>query len=107
MQYAPHPYQMRAIAMMCQNAGTAMLLDPGMGKTSIALAAITTLIHHKAIEAALVIAPIRPMRLTWPAEVAKWDQFKHLKVSIVHGTPKERMDSVIAERDGPRAASSY
>lgn len=99
MQYAPHPYQMKAIAMMCQNAGTAMLLDPGMGKTSIALAAITTLLHHKAIEAALVIAPIRPMRLTWPAEVAKWDQFKHLKVSIIHGTPKERIAAMAAKAD--------
>jgi len=99
MQYAPHQYQMKAITMVCQSAGTAMFLDPGMGKTAIALASIVVLRKHAAIDAALVIAPIRPMRLTWPAEVAKWDQFAHLKVSIVHGTPKQRIDAMQTPAD--------
>ena len=91
MNFAPHAYQVKAISMMCQQSGSAMLLDPGMGKTSIALAAVCVLQAHKAIEAVLVIAPIRPMYLTWPNEVAKWDQFKHLRVSIIHGTPSQRI----------------
>lgn len=90
LDYAPHPYQIRAIELVCQNAGAALLLDPGMGKTSIALAAFTALQFHKAVKAMLVVAPIRPMRLTWPNEVKKWDQFKHLRVSIIHGTPEQR-----------------
>ena len=99
MLFTPHPYQTKAIKMMCQNEGSAMLLDPGMGKTSIALAAITVCRKHKAIESALVIAPLRPMRLTWPAEIAKWDQFKHLRVSIVHGTPAQRIAAAQAPAD--------
>lgn len=99
MQYAPHPYQINAIKLACQSAGSAMLLDPGMGKTSISLAVILTLQTHAAINAALVIAPIRPMYLTWPNEVKKWDQFKHMRVSIVHGSPAQRMAALQRNAD--------
>src|SRR6186713_1124288 len=99
MQYNPLPFQEKAIAKVCANLGFALLLDPGMGKTAITLASICVLQHHKAIEAALVIVPLRPLHLTWPAEVAKWDQFKHLKVSIVHGTPAQRMKAMQTPAD--------
>ena len=99
MQYNPYPFQAKAIQMICSNPGAAMLLDPGMGKTGIALAAVTVLQHHKAIGAALVIAPLRPMYLTWPAEIKKWTQFSHLKVSIIHGTPEERRKAIETPAD--------
>src|SRR6187455_1729622 len=99
MQYEPLPFQQRAISLVCQQPGSALLLDPGMGKTAITLASICVLQHHKAIEAALVIVPLRPLHLTWPAEVAKWDQFKHLKVSIIHGTPAQRLAAIEAKAD--------
>jgi SNF2 family DNA or RNA helicase len=99
MHYNPYPFQAKAIQMICSQPGTAMLLDPGMGKTGIALAAHCVLQHHKAINATLVIVPIRPMHLTWPAEIKKWEQFNHLKVSIIHGTPKERLAALAAKAD--------
>jgi len=99
MQYNPLPFQEKAIAKVCANLGFALLLDPGMGKTAITLASICVLQHHKAIESALVIVPLRPLHLTWPAEVAKWDQFKHLKVSIVHGTAAQRLAAIEAKAD--------
>jgi SNF2 family DNA or RNA helicase len=99
MQYNPIPFQEKAIAKVCANLGFALLLDPGMGKTGITLASICVLQHHKAIEAALVIVPLRPMYLTWPNEVAKWDQFKHLKVSIIHGTPAQRLAAIAVKAD--------
>src|SRR4249920_1901390 len=99
MNYNPHPFQAKAIQMVCSNPGAAMLLDPGMGKTAIALAAHCVLQHHKAIEATLVIVPIRPMYLTWPAEIKKWTQFNHLKVSIIHGNPGQRCKALEAKAD--------
>lgn len=99
MNYEPLPYQEHAIQKMCTLPGSAMLLDPGMGKTSIALAAHCVLQYHKAIQATLVIAPIRPMYLTWPAEVKKWNQFEHLKVSIVNGTPAQRLKALATPAD--------
>jgi len=94
MDYAPHPYQMNAIKLVCQQPGSALLLHPGMGKTSIALAAFTALQFHGAVQAMLVIAPIRPMHLTWPNEAKKWSQFKHLRISIIHGSPKQRLAAI-------------
>jgi len=99
VQYNPLPFQENAIAKAVQAEGFALLLDPGMGKTAITLAAHCVLQHHKVIEATLVVVPIRPMYLTWPAEIAKWDQFKHLKVSIVHGTPEQRMKAMQTPAD--------
>jgi len=99
VNYAPLPYQTKAIQMMVGNAGTAMLLDPGMGKTAIALASLCVLQHHGEVKSMLVIAPLRPMYLTWPAEVAKWEQFRHLKVSIVHGTPEQRRAAMMEPAD--------
>ena len=99
MQYNPYPFQAKAIQMVCSNPGSALLLDPGMGKTGIALAAVTVLQHHKAIKATLVIVPIRPMYLTWPAEVKKWEQFSHLRVIIVHGTPEQRRKALHTPAD--------
>lgn len=99
MQYTPIPFQTNAIAKAVQSDGFALLLDPGMGKTAITLAALCVLQHHKEVAAMLVVAPIRPMYLTWPAEVAKWDQFKHLKVSIIHGTPNQRLSAISIKAD--------
>jgi SNF2 family DNA or RNA helicase len=97
--YNPLPFQQNAIALVCEQPGSALLLDPGMGKTAITLAAHCVLQHHKAIDATLVIVPLRPLHLTWPAEVKKWKQFSHLKVSIIHGTAKQRLAAVEAKAD--------
>ena len=40
------------------------------------------------LDAVLVIAPLRPVYSVWPNEVQKWDEFKHLRVSILHGANK-------------------
>jgi hypothetical protein len=47
----------------------------------------------------LVIAPLRPARLVWPAEVAKWADFAHLRVSLVLGTLKQRQAALAADAD--------
>jgi SNF2 family DNA or RNA helicase len=98
-QYNPLPFQQKAISLVCGKQGSALLLDPGMGKTAITLASICVLQHHKAIEASLVIVPLRPMYLTWPNEVAKWQQFSHLKVSIIHGTAAQRLAALEVKAD--------
>ena len=48
---------------------------------------------------ALVIAPLMPAKHTWPAEAAKWDHTKDLRVSLVMGTAKERERAVRASAD--------
>ena len=43
------------------------------------------------VSRALVIAPLRVARDTWPSEVEKWDHLDSLEVSAVVGTQKERL----------------
>ena len=61
--------------------GAGIMLDPGMGKTSISLAIIAVLLEAKAIRRVLVVAPLNTAKATWPAEVRKWTDFSHLKIA--------------------------
>jgi SNF2 family DNA or RNA helicase len=70
-----------------------------LGKTSISLAIYTVLKARGAVQTLLVVAPRRAMLHTWPTEIAKWDQFKHLRVSKIHGTATERLAGLNAPAD--------
>lgn len=51
------------------------------------------------IDRALVIAPKRVVTDTWAKECQKWDHLKHLSVSPIVGTPKERTAAYKADAD--------
>ena len=38
-----------------------------------------------------MVCPLRVAKTTWPQEIAKWDHLRHLRYSVVVGTPKERV----------------
>ena len=75
--YVPRPYMEAAIEFGLAREGCGIMLDPGMGKTGIALA-ITLVRKVKT----LVIAPSRVAKATWIAEGKKWTDFAGMK--IVH-----------------------
>jgi SNF2 family DNA or RNA helicase len=60
-----------------------------MGKTSETLMAHKLLKAKGLINRTLVIAPLRAATTTWPAEQKKWDEFKGIKVVVLHGPKKE------------------
>src|SRR5262245_46352146 len=97
--FNPHPYQLQGIQLLCQNPHAALFLDPGMGKTAISLAAFTLLKDHGAVKRMLVIAPIRPLRMTWRQEVAKWTDFAGLRVALAHGSARQRIDALASDAD--------
>ena len=73
MIYEPHDYQKYAINFIKENPIAAVLLDMGLGKTSITLTAINDLLFDNFdVRKVLVIAPLRVARDTWTAEVDKW-----------------------------------
>ena len=80
---------MAGIKMLLEQGAVALFLDPGLGKTSIVLAALKVLRAHTLINKVLIVAPLRPMYKVWPDEVAKWSDFSHMVVSILHGKNKE------------------
>ena len=68
MQYEPHEYQKYAIDYIETHPLAAVLLDMGLGKTSITLTAIADLLFDSfEVRKVLVIAPLRVARDTWSA----------------------------------------
>lgn len=66
-----------------------LFLDPGLGKTSICLAAFSVLKNMGYVKSMLVIAPLHVCHNVWPKEIQKWDNFNNLKIEILHGPNKE------------------
>jgi SNF2 family DNA or RNA helicase len=91
MKYEPHNYQTYAIDYIETHPVSAVLLDMGLGKTSITLTALNDLLFDS-FEAhrVLVIAPLRVARDTWPAEADKWDHLRSLICSVAVGNEAER-----------------
>jgi SNF2 family DNA or RNA helicase len=104
--WTPHAYQKHAAEFMIKTATAGLFLDPGLGKSSITLAAFKILKSKGYIRRMLVIAPLRPAHSVWPAEAEKWDDFADLKVCVLHGPSKEE-DLRLLLCGGKNAADVY
>ena len=89
--WQPHAYQKKAVKFLLEHAASALFLDPGLGKTSITLAAIKLLKQKKILDKVLLVAPLRVCYSVWPREVEKWKDFENLKVVVLHGPNKDEM----------------
>lgn len=89
MKWQPHPYQKEALSKMLKSPSHALWLDPGEGKTSTTLAALSSLLKRKEIKGALILATANIVQFNvWPREIQKWDDFKHLSYVTLHGKDK-------------------
>lgn len=66
-----------------------VLADPGVGKTSISLAAFKILKKMGVAKRALIVAPLRPLHLVWPQELKRWIDFHGFTHTILHGDNKD------------------
>ena len=100
MKYEPHNYQTYAIDYIETHPIAGILLDMGLGKTSITLTAINDLLFDS-FEAhrVLVIAPLRVARDTWTAEADKWDHLRNLICSVAVGNETERRAALMKSAD--------
>lgn len=100
MKYEPHSYQKYATDFIEKNPIAVLLLDMGLGKTSITLTAINNLLFdYFDVHRVLVIAPLRVAKNTWPEEIEKWSHLSNLKYSVVVGTEKERISALKENAD--------
>ena len=100
MQYNPHSYQQFAAEYIETHPVAAVLLDMGLGKTSITLTALVDLLFDSfEIHKVLVIAPLRVASVTWSAEIEKWEHLKILKYAVAVGTETERLAALKADAD--------
>ena len=95
MRYSPHEYQRYATEYIETHPVAAVLLDMGLGKTSITLTALNNLLFDSfEVRRILVIAPLRVARNTWGAEIEKWDHLNSLHYSVAVGTETERLSAL-------------
>ena len=105
-KWKPHGYQERGIEWLTHRISGALFLAPGMGKTSITLAAILLLQKEKLAKRTLILAPLTVCVTTWTSEPKKWLQFQGLKIGLAHGSDKQRIlkdpqyDIVVMNYDG-------
>lgn len=100
MKYNPHDYQQYATEFISTHPISALLLDMGLGKTSITLTAINNLLFDSfEVHKVLVVAPLRVARDTWLAEIEKWEHLKNLRYSVVVGTAQERISALHVPAD--------
>ena len=70
-----------------------------MGKTLASLSAMEDLNLVGDVYPILVLAPLRVANGTWPDEVRKWPNLKHLRVSPITGASEERKRAVARKAD--------
>jgi hypothetical protein len=90
MKFIPHDYQ-RAIGEKIKAGNAFIICAMGGGKTAATLDAI-----KDAQSRILIIAPLRVAQHTWPAEIAKWENFQHLDYSVCTGALKKRLAALDA-----------
>jgi len=83
LKLEPYQVELRDFLLSHDRAYTNVGL--GLGKTASTLDALNHLFMDGAISSALVVAPLRVARMTWPNEIKKWSQFRWMKSEILAG----------------------
>lgn len=100
MKYKPHSYQEYAIRYIETHPISALLIDMGLGKTSITLTAIHNLLFDSfEVCKVLVIAPLRVAKNTWTDEIKKWEHLSTLTYSLIIGNENERLSALNEQTD--------
>lgn len=97
-RWVPRDYMVHIVTetmkALTPETGVGLLLDPGMGKTSITLAVIRQMISSNKVQRVLLVAPLRVCYEVWRQEAKKWLQFQGTKFSLVHGPEKKRIEAL-------------
>ena len=101
-----YPYQQRDTAIIVERSGFAVLHEPGVGKTPIAIAAGCELIDRGHIERVLLVVPAS-IRTQMQREILKFTDFDPSDVVVIAGTKKKRTEAYTRARDAAWAIVSY
>lgn len=93
------PYQRLIADFILTHKRGAVFAGMGLGKTVSTLTALAALRLCEGEGPALVLAPLRVARSTWPDEIAKWPHLSDLRCSVICGTAKEREAALSVKAD--------
>lgn len=88
--FTPRAYQQQALAHLLDTPRCGLWAGMGMGKTVATLTALDTLFLAGESAPALVVAPLRVAKSTWPAEAKKWAHLSDIEVRPILGDATER-----------------
>ena len=97
--FVPHKYQREALEWLYEHPRTALWMPMGGGKTVTTLTALDALDLVDGVYPVVVLAPKRVAVTTWVDELAKWAHLRHLRVSVITGTPKQRQKALDTPAD--------
>lgn len=103
--YTPHEYQKLIVRHIVENPRCAVWASMGMGKTSSTLTALDILAQVEDVYPALVLAPLRVAKSTWPGEAAAWEHLRGSSIIPVTGSEAERRISL--RYDAPIYSCNY
>jgi SNF2 family DNA or RNA helicase len=90
-----YKYQRTAVQHILGLNGSMLWMDIGLGKTVVSLTAISNLLDSFKIRGALVVSTVKIVEAVWQQEVEEWEHTRHLRCSLVRGTPSERMTALM------------
>lgn len=95
-----HNYQNLCVNYVLDHKFCGLLLEMGLGKSISTLTAIDILMFEELeISKVLIIAPKKVAQNTWSKEILKWDHVRHLRISKVLGTEKQRKEALKVDAD--------
>ena len=93
--FKPYPHQEAGVDWIIRHPACGLIWGMGTGKTVTTLTALDRLLHDYLEDGpVLVIAPKRVALDTWTTECSQWEHLSHLRVSVVIGTVKQRIDAL-------------
>ena len=100
MIFYPHNYQEYAVNYIKNHKISAIFLDMGLGKTVITLTALNDLLFDSfEIRKILIIAPLRVAKVTWAAEIQKWNHLENIRYSVAVGSEQDRLSALKTDAD--------
>lgn len=78
-----HPYQVDCVKHLKKNPYSALFIDVGLGKSVISLTLLADLLKEGWRGKALVVAPLRVARSTWPEEIKEWKQAAGIEYTLI------------------------
>lgn len=94
-----YDYQRQAVLHQLQHDDSMLWLEMGLGKTPVTLTTIEHRMRAGQVKKTLVIGPVRVIHAVWQREAEKWEHTRHLRFSVMHGTPKQRERALFAQAD--------
>ena len=83
-------YQKKMVNFQCSKKESMIWADMGLGKTVVTLTSLSYLLNKGLINSALIVAPLRVVRMVWESEAQKWCHTNHLTFSSITGTVDQR-----------------